>query len=59
MGGGTRLVTCTSLFFIAYDRVCLSDVLSKWKQGIADGDVVISHKPLEKSETPYLPFVGK
>jgi len=42
----------------AYDRVCLSDVLSKWKQGVADGDVVISHKPLEKSETPYLPFVG-
>lgn len=42
----------------AYDRVCLSDVLAKWKQGIADGDVVISHNPLEKSENPYLPFVG-
>ena len=44
---------------LAYDKVCLSDVLSKWKQGIADGDVVISHNPLEKLENPYLPFVGK
>ena len=25
----------------------------------ADGDVVIIHKPHEKSENPYLPFVGK
>lgn len=44
---------------LAYDKVCLSDVLSKWKQGIADGDVVISHNPLENLENPYLPFVGK
>lgn len=30
----------------------------KWKQEAADGDVVIIHKPREKSENPYLPFVG-
>lgn len=42
----------------AYDKVCLSDVLVKWKQEAADGDVVIIHKPREKSENPYLPFVG-
>lgn len=46
-------------FFTAYDKVCLSDVLVKWKQGTADGDVVIFHKPLETLENPYLPFVGK
>ena len=39
--------------------MCLSDVLVKWKQGVADGDVVIFHKPLEALENPYLPFVGK
>lgn len=42
----------------AYDKVCLSDVLEKWKHAAADGDVVIIHKPSEKSENPYLPFVG-
>ena len=46
-------------FHVAYDKVCLSDVLEKWKQASADGDVVIIHKPSEKSENPYLPFVGK
>ena len=46
-------------FHVAYDKVCLSDVLEKWKQAAADGDVVIIHKPHEKSENPYLPFVGK
>lgn len=33
--------------------------MEKWKQAAADGDVVIIHKPSEKSENPYLPFVGK
>lgn len=47
------------LIFLAYDKVCLSDVLVKWKQGSADGDVVIFHKPLDTLENPYLPFVGK
>ncbi|KAL9979443.1 hypothetical protein ACROYT_G017114 [Oculina patagonica] len=42
----------------AYDKVCLSDILAKWKQGTSDSDVVIIHKPLEKLENPYLPFVG-
>ena len=44
--------------FSAYDKVCLSDVLVKWKQGTADGDVVIFHKPLGALENQYLPFVG-
>ncbi|CAH3168237.1 unnamed protein product [Porites lobata] len=42
----------------AYDKVCLSDVLSKWKQGVADDDVMITHNPLEKLESPFLAFVG-
>lgn len=42
----------------AYDKVCLSDVLSKWKQGVADGDVMVTHSPLEKLENPFLAFVG-
>ena len=39
--------------------MCLSDVLSKWKQGVADGDVMVTHSPLEKLENPFLAFVGK
>lgn len=56
-----HLLTIASLYpiFLAYDKVCLSDVLVKWKQGSADGDVVIFHKPLDTLENPYLPFVGK
>ncbi|XP_068704275.1 uncharacterized protein KIAA2013 homolog [Montipora foliosa] len=42
----------------AYDEVCLQDLLSKWKQGIVNGDAVISHNSLETSENPYLPFLG-
>ncbi|XP_015767011.1 PREDICTED: uncharacterized protein LOC107345778 [Acropora digitifera] len=44
---------------LAYDKVCLFDLLSKWKQGIQNGDVVVSYNSIEKSENPYLPFVGK
>lgn len=43
---------------LAYDKVCLFDLLSKWKQGIQNGDVVVSYNSIEKSESPYLPFVG-
>lgn len=39
--------------------MCLSDVLSKWKQGVADDDVMITHNPLEKLESLFLAFVGK
>lgn len=39
--------------------MCLSDVLSKWKQGVADDDAMITHNPLEKLENPFLAFVGK
>ena len=39
--------------------MCLSDVLSKWKQGVTDDDVMITHNPLEKLESPFLAFVGK
>ena len=46
-------------FFLAYDKACLNDLLSKWKQGIQNGDVVVSYNSIEKSENPYLPFVGK
>ena len=53
------IIASSWLIFSAYDKVCLSDVLVKWKQGTADGDVVIFHKPLEALENPYLPFVGK
>ena len=53
------IIVSLCLIFLAYDKVCLSDVLAKWKQGAADGDVVIFHKPLETLENPYLPFVGK
>lgn len=53
------IIVSLCLIFLAYDKVCLSDVLAKWKQEAADGDVVIFHKPLETSENPYLPFVGK
>jgi len=53
------IIASLCLIFSAYDKVCLSDVLVKWKQGTADGDVVIFHKPLEALENPYLPFVGK
>lgn len=54
-----QLLFLLAFLFLAYDKVCLSDVLAKWKQGTVDGDAVIIHKPLEKSENPYLPFVGK
>ena len=53
------IIASLCLIFLAYDKVCLSDVLVKWKQEVADGDVVIFHKPLEALENPYLPFVGK
>ena len=53
------IIASLCLVFSAYDKVCLSDVLVKWKQGTADGDVVIFHKPLGALENQYLPFVGK